>query len=196
MARTIDIGEKIPGISAKAYFPEKDEIMEIKFPTGRWTILAFYPGDFTFVCATDIEALTDAHKEFLKNDADVYAVSTDSIFSHKAWTMSSPRAMKDTIPLVEDFNKELSRIFGVLNEATGASRRSVVILDPEGNVEYISIFNDNLGKDVDHIYKAFMGLKFIKETITQKGHMCAIPANWKIGDKPLDIDVVKDIGKL
>ena len=196
MIGTINIGDKIPQIKAKAYFPKKDTIEEIKLPNNKWVILAFYPGDFTFVCATDIEALTKMHNEFLKNGAEVYAISTDSIFSHKGWTMSSPRAKESTIPLVEDFNKEISRMFGVLNEETGASRRSVVILSPEGNVEYISIFNDGLGKDVEHIYKAFMGLKFIKEADIKKGHMCAIPANWKVGEKPLDIDIVKDIGKL
>ncbi|MGC8572362.1 MAG: peroxiredoxin [Candidatus Micrarchaeia archaeon] len=196
MIGNISIGDKIPEIRAKAYFPKKDTIEEIKIPNGKWTILAFYPGDFTFVCATDIEALTKAYNDFSKNGAEIYAVSTDSIYSHKAWTMSSPRAMESAIPLVEDFNKEISKLFGVLNESTGASRRSVVILDPEGNVEYLSVFNDNLGKDVEHIYKAFMGLKFIKEAVTKKGHMCAIPANWHIGEKPLDIDVVKDIGKL
>ncbi len=198
MVNMIPIGEKVQDMTAKAYFPSDDSIKEIRIPSknGRWSILTFYPGDFTFVCATDIEAFMSIKSQFDSNGADLYAISTDSVFSHKGWAQTSPRVKKSTIPMIEDFTKKITSSFGFINEASGASRRGVVILDPDGKIQYMSIFNDGLGKDAEHIFNAFMGLKQLHDTPAKAGHMCAIPANWKAGSKTLDIDVVKDIGKL
>ncbi|BCS90903.1 MAG: peroxiredoxin [Candidatus Micrarchaeota archaeon] len=194
----IEIEELSPRFKAKVYYPKQDKIEEIEIPQrGVWNILTFYPGDFTFVCATDIEELQKKYEEFKKEGAEIFAISTDSIYSHKAWANSSPRVSKSTIPLVEDFKKEISEALGVLNRKTGAARRSVAIVDPEGRLQYISIFNDSLGKDVEHIYVAFKALKYIHEHPTdEQGHVCVIPANWRPGKEVLKIDTVKDIGKL
>ncbi|MEM3841551.1 MAG: peroxiredoxin [Candidatus Micrarchaeaceae archaeon] len=192
------IGENAPEINAKAYFPEEKDIKEFHLGAykGKWVILTFYPGDFTFVCATDVEAFTNSYEDFKKNGAEIFAVSTDSIFSHKKWAETSPRVMESKIPLIEDFTKRITSQFGFLNESTGQARRGTVIIDPEGKIQYISMHNDGLGKDPEHIYTAFMGLKYIHDTPAEKGHMCAIPAAWRPGKEALNIDLVKDIGKL
>jgi len=194
----IEIGDAAPEIKAKAYFPEQKDIKDIdlKQYRGKWLILAFYPGDFTFVCATDIEGFMEQYDKFINNGAVIFGVSTDSVYSHKAWTDTSPRVKKSKIPLIEDFNKEISAAYGFLNSKSGAARRGLVIIDPEGNVQYYAVFNDGLGKDIEHIYNSLMGLKYIHDTKAEKGHICVIPANWKPGKKALDIDVVADIGKL
>ncbi len=184
-------------IESNAYFPKEDSIRRVKIPVkGRWTVLTFYPGDFTFVCATDIEAFMNSYEKFKQNDADVYAISTDSVFSHKGWAQTSPRVQKSSIPMIEDFNKEITKSFGLLDYATGQARRAVVILDPNGKVQYLSAFNNALGKDAEHVLNAFLGLKFIADHPAGEGHACVIPANWKSGQEALDIDLVKDIGKL
>ncbi len=193
----VPIEERFEQMEASAYFPKEDKIEKVKVPEkGRWSILTFYPGDFTFVCATDIEAFMGVYDEFKKNDADVFAISTDSVFSHKGWAQTSPRVQKSSIPMIEDFNKEITRKFGLLNATTGQARRSVVIIDPDGNIQYMAAFNNNLGKDAEHVLNAFMGLKYLRDHPAKEGHMCAIPANWRKGKEALDIDVVKDIGKL
>ncbi|MGC8651796.1 MAG: peroxiredoxin [Candidatus Micrarchaeia archaeon] len=194
----VEIGEQAPEISASAYFPEQKDIKEINLKQykGKWVILAFYPGDFTFVCATDLEGFMEYYDKFTKNNAIIFGVSTDSVYSHKAWTETSPRVKKSKIPLIEDFNKRISSAYGFLNTKSGAARRGLVIIDPEGNVQYLAVFNDGLGKDIEHIYNSFMGLKYIHDTPAKKGHICVIPANWKPGKEALDIDVVADIGKL
>lgn len=193
----ITIGEKAPMIEAQTYFPKEDAIRKITIPSGgKWQILTFYPGDFTFVCATDIEAFMGIYDNFKKAGAEIYAISTDSVFSHKAWAQSSPRVKESSIPMIEDFTKKAAGAYGFLNEESGAARRGVVIIDPDGAVQYIAVFNDGLGKDAEHIYTAFMGLKYMRDHKTGEGHMCAIPANWRVGKEALDIDVVKDIGKL
>ena len=193
----VTIGEKAPVIEADTYFPKEDKIKKVKIPAGKgWQILTFYPGDFTFVCATDIEAFMAMYDKFKKNGAEVYAISTDSVFSHKAWAQSSPRVKTSSIPMIEDFNKKATQAYGLLNEQSGAARRGVVIIDPNGDVQYLAVFNDGLGKDAEHIFTAFMGLKYMHDHPQEAGHMCAIPANWRVGKEALEIDVVKDIGKL
>lgn len=198
MQSQIEIGEKAPEIQAKCYFPKEADIKDYKLSDdkGKWIVLTFYPGDFTFVCATDVEAFTGKYDDFVKNGAVVYGISTDSIFSHKEWAETSPRVKLSKIPLIEDFNKKTSEAYGFLNRETGAARRGTVIIDPDGKVQYMSIHNDGLGKDAEHIYTAFMALKYIRDTPAEKGHICAIPANWRVGKEALNIDTVKDIGKL
>ncbi len=198
MLSQLNIGEQAPEIRAKAWFPEEKSIKEFRLSSqkGKWVILTFYPGDFTFVCATDIEAFMNSYDEFIKNNAVIVGISTDSIFSHKAWAESSPRVKQSKIPLIDDFNKKISAEYGYLNQESGAARRGTVIVDPDGKVQYVAIHNDAIGKDVDHIYTVLMGLKYIRDTPASEGHICAIPANWKLGKRALDIDVVNDIGKL
>ncbi len=192
------IGDSAPEIKAKAWFPETRKISEFKLSEqkGKWVILTFYPGDFTFVCATDIEAFMSNYDEFKKNGAEIVAISTDSVYSHKAWSETSPRVKESKIPLIEDFNKKISTDYGFINNESGAARRGSIIIDPDGKVQYVSIHNDALGKDVDHIFTSFMALKYIHDTPSEEGHICAIPANWRLGKRTLDIDIVNDIGKL
>ncbi len=192
------IEEQAPEIKAKAWFPDAQKIKDFKLSDykGKWVIITFYPGDFTFVCATDIEAFMTSYEEFKKNGAEIVAISTDSLYSHKAWSETSPRVKTSKIPLIEDFNKKISTDYGFLNTQTGAARRGTVIIDPDGKIQYVSIHNDALGKDVDHIYTSFMALKYVRDTPTSEGHICAIPANWRLGKRTLDIDIVNDIGKL
>jgi peroxiredoxin (alkyl hydroperoxide reductase subunit C) len=198
MQGELRIGESAPEIKSKAWYPKSNKIEEFVLSEhrGKWVILTFYPGDFTFVCATDIEAFMSSHQDFEKNGAIIVAISTDSVFSHKAWSETSPRVKESTIPLIDDFNKKISTKYGFLNEESGAARRGTVIIDPDMKVQYIAIHNDALGKDVEHIFTSFMGLKYIRETKMSEGHVCAIPANWRLGKKALDIDIVNDIGKL
>ncbi len=194
----VEIGENAPDINTKGYFPEKGAIEDYSLSSdrGKWVVLTFYPGDFTFVCATDVEVLTKYYDEFKKAGANIYAISTDSIYSHKEWAETSPRVKESKIPLLADFNKNISASYGFLNRETGAARRGTVIIDPEGKVQYISIHNDGLGKDAEHLLTVVQGLKYMHDTPAKDGHMCAIPAGWRNGKPALDIDLQKDIGKL
>ncbi|MCW1292434.1 MAG: peroxiredoxin [Candidatus Rehaiarchaeum fermentans] len=196
----MEIGHEAFNFKARAYFPDKDEIKEIKLSDyrGRWVLLAFYPGDFTFVCATDIEALMERYDEFQSNNVSVFVVSTDTVYSHKGWVKVSPRVSKSKIPMIEDHKKEIVTNYGFLNSETGMSRRGMVIIDPEGNLQYYSIFNDALGKDIDHIMYVIKGLITIYNSKESEGHICIIPARSRAQSeiKKMEIDVVKDIGKL
>ncbi len=194
----IEIGKPAPDFTAKAFFPAEKKIKQIKLSDyrGKWVVLTFHPGDFTFVCATDLEAFQAYYDKFKALNAEILAISEDSIYSHKVWWETSPRVKKVTYPLVEDIKKEIATAYGFLNADTGMTRRGTVIIDPDGNVQYISVFNDRLGKDVKHVLNALKGLKYIYEHPGTSEEFDIIPANWEEGVPVIKIRVPDDIGKL
>ncbi|PMP94027.1 MAG: peroxiredoxin, partial [Nitrososphaera sp.] len=159
----IEIGSPAPNFTANAFFPAENAVRKLSLSElrGKWVVMTFHPGDFTFVCATDLQAFQNYYDRFKAEGAEILAISTDSVYSHKVWWETSPRVSKVRYPLVEDISKSISSAYGFLNSQTGMTRRGTVIVDPDGNVQYVSVFNDRLGKDVGHVYNAFQGLKYI-----------------------------------
>jgi peroxiredoxin 2/4 len=147
---------------------------------GKWLIFFFYPLDFTFVCPTEIRALSDRLPEFQELDTDVLGCSTDSVFSHFAW-LNTPVAQNGIqgvkFPLVSDFTKEVSRAYGVLNETSGAAQRGLFIIDPEGVLRYAVVTADNVGRSVDETIRVLQAL--------QTGGLC--PAEWEPGKELLTV---------
>ncbi|MFP3225009.1 MAG: peroxiredoxin [Nitrososphaeria archaeon] len=194
----IEVGKPAPDFTAKAFFPSEKKIKQIKLSDykGKWVVLTFHPGDFTFVCATDLEAFQAYYDKFKALNAEILAVSEDSIYSHKVWWETSPRVKKVTYPLVEDIRKDIATVYGFLNTDTGMTKRGTVIIDPDGIVQYISVFNDRLGKDVRHVLNALKGLKYIYEHPAEPEEFDIIPANWEEGQPVIKIRIPDDIGKL
>ena len=145
---------------------------------GKWLILFFYPLDFTFVCPTEILALSNRYEEFAEAGADILGVSTDSVFSHRAW-INTPREQNGiaglNYPLASDITKEVSRAFGVLVEAEGVALRGLFIIDPEGVLQYSVVHNLNVGRSVDETLRVLEAL--------QTGGLCS--ADWQPGDQNL-----------
>jgi len=137
---------------------------------GRWVVLFFYPGDFTFVCPTEITGFNAALDEFGKASADVLAVSADSKFSHLAW-LNSDALGKIGYPLLSDFTKQTARAYGVLDENTGAARRGLFIIDPAGVIQYQVVHGDKVGRSVEETLRVLVAL--------QTEELC--PLNWKPG---------------
>lgn len=141
---------------------------------GKWLVFFFYPLDFTFVCPTEITALSDRAEEFAEFDAEILGCSTDSVFSHWAW-LGTPRERNGIAgtkyPLAADFTKEVARAYGVLDEATGAAQRGLFIVDPDGILKYAVVTDDSVGRSVDETLRVLQAL--------QTGGLC--PANWKPG---------------
>lgn len=145
---------------------------------GKWLIFFFYPLDFTFVCPTEIQALSDRSDEFKEFDCEILGCSTDSVFSHWAW-LNTPRDKNGIagtrFPLVADFTKETARAYGVLDEKSGAAQRGLFIIDPEGVLKYAVVTDDNIGRSVDETLRVLQAL--------QTGSLC--PAEWKPGTSVL-----------
>jgi len=141
---------------------------------GKWVVLFFYPGDFTFVCPTEIKGFNKSLPEFAKANAELLAVSVDSKFSHKAWIKSGA---VDNLgyPLLSDFSKQMSRAYGVLDEDTSSARRGLFIIDPNGVIQYRIVHSDKVGRSVEETLRVLKAL--------QTEELC--PINWKPGDKTI-----------
>jgi peroxiredoxin (alkyl hydroperoxide reductase subunit C) len=141
---------------------------------GKWLVLFFYPLDFTFVCPTEVTGFSDRIQEFKDLNAEVIAVSTDSVYSHKAW-IETPREKNGVsglhYPLGSDITKSVSRNYGVLIEDAGIALRGLFIIDPEGLLQYQVVHSLNIGRNVDEALRVLQGL--------QSGGRC--PVGWKPG---------------
>lgn len=141
---------------------------------GKWVVLFFYPGDFTFVCPTEIKGFNKSLDEFSKANAAVLAVSVDSKFSHMAWIKSGALDKLD-YPLLSDFSKQTARAFGVLDPETSTARRGLFIIDPTGVIQYRIVHSDKVGRSVEETLRVLKAL--------QTEELC--PINWKPGDKTI-----------
>src|SRR5699024_4941498 len=140
------IGKEIEEFAAEAYHSGKGEFIDVTQEDlkGKWSVVMFYPADFTFVCPTELEDLQD-HYETLKGlGAEVYSVSTDTHFTHKAWHDTSETIKKIEYYMLADPNQLLSRNFDVLDEKAGLSQRGTLIIDPDGIVQYDEISVDGI----------------------------------------------------
>lgn len=139
---------------------------------GKWLILMFYPLDFTFVCSTELTHFSDRLEEIHDLGADVLGVSTDSVFSHRAW-LNTPRDKNGIegvkYPIASDASGRLSRQYNILVDEAHISLRGLFIIDPEGILQYAVVHAINIGRSVDETLRVLQGL--------QTGGACA--ADWK-----------------
>jgi peroxiredoxin (alkyl hydroperoxide reductase subunit C) len=147
---------------------------------GKWLIMFFYPLDFTFVCPTELKAFDEQYDEFKKAGADILAVSTDSVYSHRAWinTQEDKGGLGEIkYVLASDITKDVSRDYGVLLEDKGIALRGLFIIDPDGYLQYQVVHSLNIGRSVDETLRVLEALK--------TGGLCG--ADWKPGQKPLSV---------
>ncbi len=147
---------------------------------GKWLVFFFYPLDFTFVCPTEITALSDRYDEFKEFDTEILGASTDSVHSHWAW-INTPKEKNGIAglkyPLAADFTKETARAYGVLDENSGAAQRGLFIIDPKGILKYAVVTDDNVGRSVEETLRVLQAL--------QTGGLC--PAEWTPGKQLLSV---------
>ncbi|XP_037936309.1 peroxiredoxin 1-like isoform X1 [Teleopsis dalmanni] len=155
---------------------------------GKYLVLFFYPLDFTFVCPTEICAFSDRAVEFRNIGCDVIACSTDSHFTHLAWSNIARRQGglgEMDIPLLADKSMKIARDYGVLDEETGIPFRGLFIIDREQNLRQITMNDLPVGRSVDETLRLVQAFQFTDE----HGEVC--PANWKPGHKTMVADPAK-----
>ena len=180
------VGKKAPDFIAQAYSPilKKFKEVTLKSFAGKYLLLNFYPLDFTFVCPTEIKALDKLKHEFNKRNCEILVCSTDSQFSHKAFVETAVEhggfAGHLSIDLLSDFNKKISRDYGVLIEEQGFALRGSFLIDPEQKLRHVNITDTNVGRNMDE----FLRLVDAFDYAAKNGEVC--PANWKkVGDPTL-----------
>jgi alkyl hydroperoxide reductase subunit AhpC len=179
MARLLSIGEKFPGFQVDAVVSlEKDKefsVISEKDMKGKWTVMFFWPLDFTFVCPTEIAEFNKELRAFTDRDAQVYGVSTDSKFVHLAWRTHHEDLKKLQFPMLADNKKELSEALGVLHPTEKVPLRATYIVDPDGIIRWVSVNDLSVGRNVKEVIRTLDAL--------QTDELC--PCNWEKGQKTL-----------
>lgn len=157
---------------------------------GKWSIFFFYPADFTFVCPTELEDLQNLYSKFKSLNCEIYSVSTDTHFVHKAWHDSSDRIKKVEYVMLGDPTHILSKDFEVYIENDGLAERGTFVINPEGKIVAYEINAGNVGRNADELLRKLQALQFVHE---HGDEVC--PAKWKPGEETLkpSLDLV---GKL
>ena len=157
---------------------------------GRWSVMFFYPADFTFVCPTELEDLANNYAAFLKLGVEIYSVSTDTHFSHKAWHDTSPAIGKIEYAMIGDPTGTISRNFEVMIEHLGLADRGTFVIDPNGRIQIIEITAEGVGRDASELLRKVKAAQYVA---AHPGEAC--PAKWQEGEKTLapSLDLVGKI---
>jgi peroxiredoxin len=157
---------------------------------GKWSVVFFYPADFTFVCPTELEDLADKYEELQKMGVEVYSVSTDTHFSHKAWHDSSPAIGKIKYTMVGDPTGVISNNFQVMREGQGLADRGTFVIDPDGIIQAMEVTAEGIGRDANDLLRKVKAAQYVA---SHPGEVC--PAKWKEGEKTLapSLDLVGKI---
>lgn len=184
------INTKIKPFNASAY--KNGDFIQVsdKDIQGKWAVFFFYPADFTFVCPTELGDLADKYEEFQKRGIEIYSVSTDTHFTHKAWHDSSDTIGKIQYTMVGDPTGEITRNFEVMREAQGLADRGTFVVDPEGVIQAMEITAEGIGRDAEDLLRKVKAAQYVANN---PGEVC--PAAWKEGEETLapSLDLVGKI---
>ena len=136
---------------------------------GQWSVFFFYPADFTFVCPTELGDVADLYKEFQKIGVEVYGVSTDTHFTHKAWHDASDTIKKIQYPMIGDPTHAISRNFGVLIEEEGLALRGTFVVNPEGQIKVAEIHDLGIGRDASELLRKVKAAQYVA---SHPGEVC------------------------
>lgn len=157
---------------------------------GKWSVVFFYPADFTFVCPTELGDLADHYEEFKRLGVEIFSVSTDTHFTHKAWHDSSDTIGKIQYPMVGDQTGTITNNFGVMREGQGLADRATFVIDPEGIIQAVEITAEGIGRDASDLLRKIKAAQYVA---AHPGEVC--PAKWKEGEETLapSLDLVGKI---
>ncbi|HJV87703.1 MAG TPA: alkyl hydroperoxide reductase subunit C [Noviherbaspirillum sp.] len=157
---------------------------------GKWSIVFFYPADFTFVCPTELGDLADNYDTFKSLGVEIYAVSTDTHFTHKAWHDTSDTIRKIKYPMIGDPTGAITRNFDVMIEEEGLALRGTFVINPEGQIKLCEIHDNGIGRDAKELLRKVQAAQYVA---SHPGEVC--PAKWTPGAKTLapSLDLVGKI---
>ena len=184
------INTKIKPFKAQAFKQGKFiEVTEADVQ-GKWAIFFFYPADFTFVCPTELGDVADYYDELQKMGVEVYSVSTDTHFTHKAWHDSSETIGKIQYTMIGDPTGAITRNFDNMREDMGLADRGTLIVDPEGIIQAVEVTSEGIGRNAEDLVRKVKAAQYIA---AHPGEVC--PAKWKEGEATLapSLDLVGKI---
>ncbi len=184
------INSKVKPFQAQAYHNGKFVQVSDADLQGKWSIFFFYPADFTFVCPTELGDMADLYPEFQKLGVEVYSVSTDTHFTHKAWHDASDTIKKIAYPMIGDPTGAITRGFDVMIEEEGLALRGTFVVNPEGEIKVAEIHDLGIGRDAAELLRKVKAAQYVA---SHPGEVC--PAKWKEGEATLapSLDLVGKI---
>lgn len=174
------INKEVNDFKVQAYVGKDFKEVTKKDILGKWSVFFFYPADFTFVCPTELEDLANKYEEFKKIGCEIYSVSCDTHFVHKAWHDASDTIKKIQYPMLADPTGDLARDFDVMIEADGLAERGSFIVNPEGRIVAYEVIAGNVGRNADELLRRVQASQFVAEHGDQ---VC--PAKWQPGASTL-----------
>ena len=184
------INTEVKPFAATAYHNGKFVPVTQEDLKGKWSIVFFYPADFTFVCPTELGDLADNYAEFQKLGVEIYGVSTDTHFTHKAWHDTSDTIGKVQYPLVGDPTGVITRNFDVMIEEEGLALRGTFVINPEGQIKLCEVHDNGIGRDAKELLRKVQAAQYVAN---HPGEVC--PAKWTPGAETLapSLDLVGKI---
>jgi len=184
------VGYPVPDMEFEYYQNDEFKSAKISDYKGQWLILFFYPADFTFVCPTELEEMQNAYELFKAEGAEVISVSTDKVFTHKAWHDHSESIKNIEYPMAADPTGNMAMTYGVYMEESGMALRGTFVIDPDGVMQLAEINNDGIGRSAKELLRKVKAAKFVQEN---DGLVC--PASWNPGEDTLKpgVDLVGKI---
>ncbi|EPX9364417.1 alkyl hydroperoxide reductase subunit C [Aeromonas veronii] len=184
------INTEIKPFNATAYHNGKFVQVSDADLKDKWSVVFFYPADFTFVCPTELGDLADNYAEFQKLGVEIYSVSTDTHFTHKAWHDTSDTIQKIQYPMIGDPTGTITRNFGVMIEEAGLADRGTFVIDPQGIIQIVEINAGGIGRDALELLRKVKAAQYVA---SHPGEVC--PAKWKEGEATLapSLDLVGKI---
>lgn len=174
------INKEIGDFTVQAFQNDEFKTVSKKDVLGKWSVFFFYPADFSFVCPTELEDLQVKYEDFKKAGCEIYGVSTDTHFVHKAWHDNSERISKLQYPLLADPTHVLSKDFEVLIEEDGIAERGSFIVNPEGKIVVYEVNSGNIGRNADELFRRLQAAQFVA---AHGDEVC--PAKWQPGAETL-----------
>ncbi|ABO22664.1 alkyl hydroperoxide reductase subunit C [Shewanella loihica] len=184
------INTEIKPFSATAYHKGDFVSVTEQDLLGKWSVVFFYPADFTFVCPTELGDMADHYEKLQSMGVEVYSVSTDTHFTHKAWHDSSDTIGKINYPMIGDPTGVISRNFGVMIEEEGLALRGTFVINPEGQIKVAEIHDLGIGRSASELVRKIQAAQYVA---THDGEVC--PAAWQPGEETLapSLDLVGKI---
>ncbi|MGB0777958.1 MAG: alkyl hydroperoxide reductase subunit C [Flavobacteriaceae bacterium] len=184
------IGKQVVDFKVQAFVNGDFKEVSKQDVLGKWSIFFFYPADFTFVCPTELEDLANLYEEFKATGTEIYSVSTDTHFVHKAWHDTSDTIKKINYTMLADPTGVLSRGFDVMIEEAGLAERGTFVVNPEGEIVAYEVVAGNVGRNAAELLRKLKALQFVAKNPSE---VC--PAKWEEGNDTLEpsIDLVGKI---
>ncbi|CAM4055616.1 peroxiredoxin [Shewanella insulae] len=184
------INTEIKPFSATAYHNGDFVSVTEQDLLGKWSVVFFYPADFTFVCPTELGDMADHYEKLQSMGVEVYSVSTDTHFTHKAWHDSSDTIGKINYPMIGDPTGVISRNFGVMIEEEGLALRGTFVINPEGQIKVAEVHDLGIGRSASELVRKIQAAQYVA---THDGEVC--PAAWQPGEETLapSLDLVGKI---